>query len=91
MVRESVGTWQGDTLVIDTAGFNGRSWFNDAGAPQSDALHLVERLRPILGGKYVEYKVTAEDPKSLTKPAAYTRYYEKLNAEIVEYACKEEQ
>jgi hypothetical protein len=87
---DSVGMWQGDTLVIDTVGFNGRSWFNDAGAPQSDALHLVERIKPVLGGRYLEYKVTAEDSKNLTKPATYTRYYEKLKTEIAEYACIEE-
>jgi hypothetical protein len=86
----SVGSWQADTLVIDTVGFNGRSWFNDAGAPQSDALHLVERIKPVLRGKYLEYKMTAEDPKNLTKPYTYTRYYEKLKTEIAEFACMEE-
>jgi len=87
---DSIGTWQGDTLVIDTVGFNGESWFNDAGAPQSDALHLVERIKPVLGGRYLEYKMTAEDPKNLAKPSTYTRYYEKIKTEISEYACIEE-
>ena len=87
---DSIGTWQGDTLVIDTIGFNGESWFNDAGAPQSDALHLIERIKPVLGGRYLEYKMTAEDPKSLAKPYTYTRYYEKVKTEIAEYACIEE-
>jgi hypothetical protein len=87
---DSIGTWQGDTLVIDSIGFNGRSWFNDAGVMQSDALHLVERIRPVLGGRYLEYRMTAEDPKVLAKPYTYTRYYEKVNEEIVEYTCVDE-
>jgi hypothetical protein len=60
-------------------------------APHSDALHLVERIRPVLDGKYLEYKVIAEDPKNLTKPAAYTRYYEKLKAEIQENVCEDQE
>jgi len=62
--------------VVDAAGFNDRTWLNDAGAQHSDALHLVERSRPVLDGKYLEYKVPAEDPKELAKPYTYMRYYE---------------
>src|SRR5262245_19137272 len=58
---DSVAAWEGNTLLIDTVGSNGQSWFNDAGAPQSDALHLIERIKPVLGGRYLEYKMTAED------------------------------
>jgi hypothetical protein len=64
---DSVGRWEGDTLVVDTTGFNDRTWLNDAGAQHSDALHLVERFRPVLNGKYLEYKMTAEDPKVLAR------------------------
>jgi hypothetical protein len=65
---DSVGRWDGDTLVVDTAGFNDRTWLNAQGAQHCDALHLVERIRPVAGGKYLEYKVTAEDAKALAKP-----------------------
>ena len=75
---DSVGRWVGNPLVVDTVGFDDKTWLNDAGAQHSDALHLVEQIRPILGGRYLEYKVTAEDPKVLAKPYTYTRYYEKL-------------
>jgi hypothetical protein len=88
---DSVGRWDGNTLVIDTVGFNDRTWLNNAGAPHSDALHLVERIRPVLDGKYLEYKVTAEDPKNLTRPATYTRYYEKLKTEIQENVCEDQE
>ncbi len=87
---DSVGRWDGATLVIDTVGFNDRTWLNDAGAQHSDVLHLVERIRPLLDGKYLEYKVTAEDPKTLAKPYTYTRYYEKLKTEIQDDVCQDE-
>lgn len=86
---DSVGHWEGATLVIDTVGFNDRTWLNDAGAPHSDALHLVERIRPILGGRYLEYRVTADDPSILAKPFTYTRYFEKLHTDIMEDVCEQ--
>jgi hypothetical protein len=86
---DAVARWEGDTLVIDTVGFNDRTWLNDKGAPHSEALHLTERVRPILDGTYLEYKVTAEDPKTLAKPFTYVRYYKKSNAELNEYICRE--
>jgi hypothetical protein len=88
---DSVGRWEGDILVVDTVGFNGETWLNDAGAGHSDALHLVERIRPVLKGEYLEYKVTAEDPKALARPAAYTRYYKKLATEVMDDVCRDEE
>ena len=88
---DSVGRWEGDTLVVDTAGFNDSTWLNDAGAQHSDALHLVERIRRVLGGAYLEYEVTAEDPKTLAKPYTYTRYYKKLDSEIMDDVCQDEE
>jgi hypothetical protein len=64
---------------------------NDAGAQHSDALQLVERFRPVLSGKYLEYKMTAEDPKALAKPYTYTWYYEKLKTEIMQDSCVDEE
>jgi hypothetical protein len=87
---DSVGRWEGDTLVIDTIGFNDQTWLNDEGAPHGEALHLVERIRPILRGQYLEYKMTAEDPKVLAKPATYTRYYQKLDSEIADDVCQDQ-
>jgi hypothetical protein len=87
---DSVGHWKGDTLVVDTTGFNNSTWPNDEGAQHSDALHLVERIRPVLGGQYLEYKMMAEDPKALAKPYSYTRYYSKLETEVTDDPCQEE-
>ena len=88
---DSVGRWEGNTLVVDTIGFNDQTWLNDGGAQHSEALHLVERIRPVLAGQYLEYKVTAEDPKTLAKPYSYTRYYKKLDSEIMDAPCEDEQ
>ena len=87
---DSVGHWDGDTLVVDTTGFNDSTWLNDEGAQHSDALHLVERIHPILSGQYLEYRMTAEDPKALAKPYSYTRYYKKLDTEVMDDPCQDE-
>lgn len=88
---DSVGRWDGNVLVVDTVGFNGEIWLNSRGAQHSDALHLVERIRPVPGGRYLEYKVTAEDPKALAKPYTYTRYFQKLASEIMDDICLDEE
>jgi hypothetical protein len=88
---DSSAHWEGDTLVVDTVGFNDRTWLNDQGAQHSDALHLVERIRPVLSGKYLELKMTADDPKALARPYTYTRYYEKVKSEIKEDICEDEE
>jgi len=87
---DSIGHWEGETLLVDTVGFNTRTWLNDAGAQHSEALHLIERIRPVLGGQYLEYKMTAEDPNVLAKPYTYTRYFKKLDTEIVDDICVDE-
>jgi hypothetical protein len=88
---DSVGRWEGSTLIVHTAGFNDSTWLNDKGAQHSDALHLVERIRPVLGGQYLEEKMTAEDPKTLAKPYTYTRYFKKLDGEVMDDVCQDEE
>lgn len=85
---DSSGHWEGETLVIDTVGFNDRTWLNDKGAPHSDALHLTERIRPLKGGAELEYKVTVEDTAALTKPYSFTRFYQRSGSEIHEDICE---
>ncbi len=87
---DSIGKWEGGTLVVDTNSFNDETWLNELGAKHSDAFHLIERIRPIMGGKYLEYKVTAEDPKSIAQPYTYTRFYERTDKEIQQDNCVEE-
>jgi len=59
----STGKYEGDTLVIDTVGFNDKNWIDREGHPHSDALHLVERIRR-LNQNSLEYQVTIDDPKA---------------------------
>jgi hypothetical protein len=64
----SVGKWDGDTLVVDTIGFNERGWIDTGmGRPQTEALHVTERFRRLSIGK-LELGITIDDPKAYTKP-----------------------
>lgn len=87
---DSVGRWEGDTLVVDTVGFNDKTWLNEEGAQHSDALHLTERIHPVLRGQYLEYRMTAVDPRVLAKPYSYTRYYRRLDTEVMDDVCQDE-
>jgi hypothetical protein len=64
---DSVGHWQGDTLVVDTINFNDKTWIDRIGHPHSDALHVVERIRRIDHDHLVD-DITIEDSKAYTKP-----------------------
>jgi len=63
----SNGHWEGDTLVIDVTGFNGRAWLDRAGNFASDSLHVVERYT-MLDANTINYEATLEDPDTYTKP-----------------------
>jgi hypothetical protein len=86
----SIGKWEGDTLIIDTIGFNGKTFLDTAGHPSSDALHVVERISYI-DSQHLTYEVTWEDPKMYTKPIKNTRVFAhmKPGEELMEYWCME--
>jgi hypothetical protein len=63
----SVGQWEKDTLVVDSAGYNERFWMTNGGLPHTEALHLTERFsRPDLNT--LKYQVTVDDPRTYTRP-----------------------
>ena len=63
----SVGHWEGDTLVVDTTGFNDRTWLDLAGHPHTEALHVTERFRrPDFG--HIQLQITFDDAKAYVKP-----------------------
>jgi hypothetical protein len=64
---DSIGKWEGDTLVVDTIGFNDKTWLDRAGHPHSDQLHVVERIRRA-EPDILTVDITVEDPKAYTKP-----------------------
>jgi hypothetical protein len=86
----SVGRWDGDTLVVTTAGFNDRGWLDSAGHPQTESLRITERLRRRDVG-HMDFEITIDDPKVFTKP--FTVKTERLLApdtEILEDVCENE-
>ena len=86
---DSVGHWDGDTLVIDTVNFNGKTRLDTIGHPHSEQLHLVQRFtRPDLG--HITYEVTVDDPKTFTKAWTNTRTFTlRPDWEMMEYSCEE--
>jgi hypothetical protein len=63
---DSIGRWEGSTLVVDTVGFNDKTWLDYVGHPHSDALHVVERMRRV-NHDTLAIDITITDPKAYTK------------------------
>ena len=85
----SIGAWEGDTLVVDTVGFNDRSWLDAAGHPHSEGLHVVERLRRRDVG-HIETAITIDDPAMYTKPLTIHVTHRLLpDTDILEAVCAE--
>jgi hypothetical protein len=86
----SVGKWDGDTLVIDTVGFNGKTRLDTLGHPHSDELHLIQRFM-LRDATHMDYEVTIDDQKTYTRPWKNSRVYTrmKLGEELIEYSCEE--
>ncbi|MGA2713596.1 MAG: hypothetical protein ABSG41_10870 [Bryobacteraceae bacterium] len=87
----STGKWDGDALVVDTVGFNDRSWLDDAGHPHTDALHTTERFtRPDFG--HMNIQITIDDPKAYTKPwTENIRFQLAADTDMLEDVCDNEQ
>ena len=88
---QSVGRWDGDTLVVDVTGFNEETWFDRSGNFHSDALHVVERYS-LASPDVIAYEATIEDPKVFTRPwkigMPLYRRLEK-NAQLLDFKCVE--
>jgi hypothetical protein len=78
---ESVGHYEGDTLVIDTIGMNATTFADNFRTPHTEKLHVTERIRLIEGGKKLEIHVTAEDPDTFVQPWQGTRLYNRNTGE----------
>jgi len=85
----SVGHWEGDTLVVETAGFNDKSWLDSMGHPHSDALRVLERDRRRDFG-HMDVEITIDDPKMYTRPFTFkvTQLFQP-DTDILEYLCAE--
>jgi hypothetical protein len=85
----SVGHWEGDTLVVDSIGFNDKTRLDTIGHPHSDQLHIVERFTRT-DAMHIAYEVTVEDSKTFSKPFTGRRTFTlKPGWELMEYSCEE--
>jgi hypothetical protein len=84
----SVGRWEGETLVVDSIGFNDRTWLNARGLPHSEALRINERYRRRDFG-HLQIDVTFTDPLTLTKPIGFSVSMElAADTEMLERVCE---
>jgi hypothetical protein len=85
----SIGKWQGDTLVVDTAGIKAETWLDSNGLEHSDKLHLTETFQRA-GPHIIHYTVTYDDPVMFTKPWTLKLDLKRLrDTRLLEYVCAE--
>jgi hypothetical protein len=86
---ESVGHYEGDTLVIDTIGLNDKTMVDPYRTPHTEKLHVMERWRMVDGGKAMEMTFTVEDPDTFYEPWSGKRMYRRAEQELIEEVCAE--
>ena len=85
----SVGHWEGDTLVVDTIGFNDKTWLAGTGTFHTDGLHTVERFTRV-DKDQINYDITMEDPNVFTKPwTLHSTLMLREGTRLEEYVCAE--
>jgi len=85
----SVGRWEGDTLVVDTVGFNERFWFDRSGLPHTNQLHLLERITRV-DLDTLRYELTIDDPGAYTAPfSGRLVLLAEPGTELFEYVCQQ--
>jgi hypothetical protein len=86
---ESVGHYEGDTLVVDTIGLNDKTFVDYYRTPHSEKIHVVERWKLIEDGKFLEVKFTVTDPETYYEPWSATRRFRRVQQDYTEEACAE--
>ena len=86
---ESIGHYEGDTLVVDTIGLNDKSFLDNFRTPHTEKLHVVERWRLIDDGERLEVKVRVEDPDAFYQPWSGIIRYNLIRQYIQEEVCAE--
>jgi hypothetical protein len=86
---DPIGKWEGNTLVVDTVGFNDKAWLDQVGHPHSDALHLIERIHRV-DHDTLQDDMTIDDPKAYTKPWTGQQVYKlRPGWHLIEYVCED--
>ena len=86
---ESVGHYEGDTLVVDTIGLNDKTFIDNYRTPHTDKLHVTERWRMIEDGKKLEILLSLDDPGTFNQPFQELRQYDRVNRTLSEDICSE--
>ena len=85
----SIGRWEGDTLVVDTVGFNERFWFDRSGLPHTNQLHMQERFTRV-DLDTLRYELTIDDPGAYTAPfTGGVNLIREQETELFEYVCQQ--
>jgi hypothetical protein len=86
---ESVGHYEGDTLVVDTIGLNDKTFVNNFRTPHTDKLHVVERFKLVDGGRAMQVDITFEDPDAFNAPWSVMQRYDRVQRPMDEEICAE--
>src|SRR5438874_3487740 len=86
---ESVGHYEGGTLVIDTIGLNDKTFVDNFRTPHSEKLHVVERFKLVDGGKAMEANITFDDPDAFNAPWSVMQRYDRIQRPMDEQICAE--
>jgi hypothetical protein len=86
---ESVGHYEGDTLVVDTIGLNDRTFVDNFRTPHTDKLHVVERFKLVDGGKAMQVNITFEDADAFNAPWSVMQRYDRVQRPMDEEICAE--
>jgi len=86
---DSIGHWEGDTLVVDTVGLNGKNWLDRVGHPESTEMHIVERIRRV-DNMTLQIDFTFDDAKSYAKPwTSQVLFLRHPEWDILEHVCED--
>jgi hypothetical protein len=85
---DSIGHWEGETLVVETTNFNDKTWIDRIAVPHSEEMTLIERIHINAQGQ-LQIDMRVEDPVALAKPWEFSRYYRKTDWTIEELMCED--
>jgi hypothetical protein len=83
---DSIGHWEGETLVIETTNFNDKTWLDRRGLPHSEELRLIERFS-LVGDDRLRIDITVEDPVAYVEPWTAQRFLRRTDWQIEEFVC----
>jgi hypothetical protein len=87
----SVAQWEGDTLAVDTTGFNEEAWLDGSGHPRSETMHIRERYHRVDFG-HMDLDVTIDDPKYYTRPYTFSTHLNLIpDSDVLEFVCAEDE